>query len=96
MAGQPWQVAVASAREGLGISRFSAAGRLEFPVLQKLEGNPSSLASLAQPGGVSLPAVIVEKEKSWSLQVLTPSPEGPWSEPGDVASDTTAARSIVT
>lgn len=79
VAGQPWQVVVASAREGLGISRFSAAGRLEFPVLQKLDGIPSSLASLKQPGGTSVPAAIVEKEKAWALQVLTPTPEGAWS-----------------
>lgn len=78
VAGQPWQVVVSSAKEGLGISRLSAAGRLDFPVLQKLEGNPSHLAALTHPGGITLPAVLVEKEKAWSIQVLTPTPEGAW------------------
>ncbi len=78
IAGQPWLVVVSSAKEGLGISRLSAAGRLEFPILQKLEGNPSHVAALAQPGGTTLPAVLVEKEKAWSLVVLTPAADGPW------------------
>ncbi len=79
VAGQPWVVVVTSAREGLGISRLSAAGRLEFPVLQTLDGTPSSLVGLKLPGGISVPAVLAEKEKSWTLHVMTPTPEGPWT-----------------
>ena len=78
-AGQPALVVVTSAKEGLGISRLSKEGRLEFPVVQPLEGTPSGVLSVKRPDGVTLPVVLTEKEKSWSLQTFTPSASGPWS-----------------
>jgi len=78
-AGQPALVVVTSAREGLGISRYSAEGRLEFPVVQALEGAPASVTPVKRPGGITLPVVLTEKEKSWSLQTLTPGANGTWS-----------------
>ena len=79
VAGQPHQLIVTSAREGMGISRLSANGRLDFPALQSIEGVPLSVTPLRLPGGISLPLVLVDKDKSWSLHLFTPGSTGPWS-----------------
>lgn len=78
-AGQPHTLIVTSAREGLGVSRLSEAGRLEFPVLQPLDGTPSGVVSVRQPGGTSLPLILTDKDKTWSLQLFTPAASGPWT-----------------
>jgi hypothetical protein len=79
VAGQPHQLVVTSAREGLGISRLSAAGRLDFPLLQALDGAPMNLTTVRLPGGTILPVVLAEKDKTWSLHLLTATPEGVWT-----------------
>ncbi len=79
VAGQPHTLIVTSAKEGLGICRLSEAGRLEFPVLQTIEGTPAGVIPVRLPGGISLPVVLVDKEKSWSLHLFTPGASGPWT-----------------
>lgn len=81
VAGQPYVIVVTSAKEGVGVSRLNAAGRLDFPVLQNLDGNPVSVSAVRMPGGVTLPLILAEKEKAWSLQTLTPgaTPEAAWT-----------------
>ena len=79
VAGQPHMVVVTSAKEGLGISWLSAAGRLEFPTLQPLDGAPVHIGTVRLPGGITLPVVLAEKDKTWSLHFLTAAPEGAWT-----------------
>ncbi len=78
LAGKPHELAVISSREGLGFSRFSD-GRLEFPAVQKLDGAPFTLSALRIPGGISVPAVMAEKDKTWSLHTFLPDGESGWT-----------------
>lgn len=71
-AGQPHMLAVMSAKEGVGISRLTAEGRLEFPAIQQLIGTPFAVAGISQDGKEqSTVAVLAEKDKVWGLQLLT-------------------------
>lgn len=79
VAGQPHQLIVTSAKEGLGVCRLSGTGRLEFPVLQPLDGTPAGVVPVRLPGGISLPVVRVDKEKAWSMQLFSPGTTGPWT-----------------
>ncbi|MDB6133152.1 MAG: hypothetical protein JWM59_1395 [Verrucomicrobiales bacterium] len=78
-AGKPQVLVVTSSKEGVGISRLSEQGRLEFPVLQSVEGTPAAVTELKQSDGRSLPVVAVEKDKNWTLQTLQPGAEGKWT-----------------
>lgn len=70
-AGQPHVLAVMSAKEGVGISRLTAEGRLEFPVIQQLSGSPFAVAGISQDGKEQTAvAVLAEKDKAWGLQLL--------------------------
>lgn len=78
-AGKPYVVVVTSNKEGVGISQLSGKGRLEFPVLQPIDGAPAGVNDLGQPDGTSMPVVIAEKDRAWSLQTLKPGAEGRWT-----------------
>ncbi|MES2708883.1 MAG: VCBS repeat-containing protein [Verrucomicrobiota bacterium] len=78
-AGKPHVIVVTSNKEGVGVSALSAQGRLEFPVLQPMEGAPAGVTELKLPEGRSLPVVMAEKDKTWTLQTLQPGADGKWT-----------------
>lgn len=78
-AGKPQVLVVTSSKEGVGVSQLSAQGRLEFPVLLPAEGTAAGVTELKLPDGRSLPVVMAEKDKNWTLQALQPGPDGKWT-----------------
>lgn len=66
-AGRPHRLVVTSSREGVGVSSLSPEGRLEFPDLKPLDGSPAGVAALGAPDGTSVPVVIAESGRAWSL-----------------------------
>jgi hypothetical protein len=78
-AGKASVIVVTSSKEGVGISRLSDQGRLEFPVIQPIDGAPAGVIELNTGDGRSLPVITAEKEKGWTLQTLSPAADGKWT-----------------
>jgi hypothetical protein len=71
------QLLVASRKEGLGVCRLNAQGRLDFPTAVTLEGEPAAMvASFDASGQAQSAAVLIEHDRKWRLDLLTPDKGG--------------------
>lgn len=79
-AGQRCALAVTSQKEGCGISRLNADGRLEFPALQTLKGAPAAVASVDLKGdGRSTLVILAGESRDWQLHLLTSTDGTAWT-----------------
>ena len=67
-------LAVASRKEGLGIARLTADGRLEFPVAIPVKGEPVAIATMDGKA-----AVLVEEKGSWRIETVSTTDGAKWT-----------------
>lgn len=78
--GKAATLAVVSRKEGFGVSRLTADGRLEFPSTVALKGEPVSV--IATEGRA---VVLVEEERKWRIEQFTSADGKAWAGAGSKA-----------
>lgn len=77
--GKGAQLAVTSRKEGFGISKLNAQGRLDFPTAVQLSGEPVAVVASANgDAAASGAAVLIEQDRKWRLELFAPK-NGSWS-----------------
>ena len=67
-------LAIASRKEGLGIARLTADGRLEFPTAIPVKGEPVAIAALDGKA-----TVLVEEKGAWRLETISTADGAKWT-----------------
>ena len=67
-------LAVASRKEGLGVSRLTSDGRLEFPTAIPVKGEPVAIAALDGKA-----AVLVEEKGAWRFETISTADGAKWT-----------------